>query len=204
MTFGDGTYDEYLRSVEAFHGTAAPGLLLGWHMVRLAAEHLPAESLVDVFCETKACLPDAIQLLTPCSYGNGWLKVLDLGRFAAVFYDKHTGIGVRIHLDPARLEPWDEVQAWFLKRKRKDEQDANRLIGQIHAAGTALFGVQPVQVPPQHRKKAKLGRVALCPTCGESYPESHGPTCRGCSQDLPYKPIEPGSPAPSIVPPERP
>jgi formylmethanofuran dehydrogenase subunit E len=34
-------------------------------------------------------------------------------------YDKYSGEGFRVHLDPARLAAWPETAAWFLKRKAK-------------------------------------------------------------------------------------
>ena len=190
MRFGTYTHDEFIRMVKAFHGSAAPGILLGGYMVNHAQSLVPGGALVDVICETKACLPDAIQLLTPCSYGNGWLRILDLGRFAAVFYDKHTGAGIRIHVDPARLEAWDEIQAWFLKQKPKQAQDPERLRDQIDQAGVSVFGVGRVNVHLECVQKERMGRVAICPRCLESYPEAHGPTCRGCSGSLPYVAVD--------------
>ena len=69
--------------------------------------------------ETAKCLPDAVQILTPCSTGNRWMKVLDLGRYAVTLYDKFTGEGWRVHMDGARLEAWPEIRSWFLKLKPK-------------------------------------------------------------------------------------
>ncbi len=37
--------------------------------------NLPPDILFNSLCETNKCLPDAVQLLTPCTVGNGWLKV---------------------------------------------------------------------------------------------------------------------------------
>ncbi|MEN6617055.1 MAG: formylmethanofuran dehydrogenase subunit E family protein, partial [Syntrophorhabdus sp.] len=58
------TFDEYKEMVRQFHGSDAPGLLIGGFMVSLAIENLPAGTLYDAVCETKQCLPDAVQLLT--------------------------------------------------------------------------------------------------------------------------------------------
>jgi formylmethanofuran dehydrogenase subunit E len=60
--------------VKSFHGYVAPGVVLGGVMVDLARRQLPPEVLFDAVCETRHCLPDAVQLLTPCTLGNGWLK----------------------------------------------------------------------------------------------------------------------------------
>jgi hypothetical protein len=40
-----------------------------------------------------AC-PDAVQILTPCTVGNGWMRILNLGRYAVTLNDKFTGEGV--------------------------------------------------------------------------------------------------------------
>ena len=190
MKFGELTYNDYTERIKAFHGTVAPGILLGGFMVNLAQEKLPEGGFFDVICETKTCLPDAIQLLTPCSIGNGWLRVLDLGRFAAVFYDKYTGLGLRIFLDRSKLEEWEEVKTWFLKLKPKNLQDSELLFAQIKEAGTSLFAIEPAKVHKNYLKKKKMGKTVICPICNETYPEAHGSICRGCAEELPYDLIQ--------------
>jgi len=186
MKFGELTYNEYTERIKAFHGTVAPGILLGGFMVNLAQKKLPEGGFFDAICETKTCLPDAIQLLTPCSIGNGWLRVLDYGRFAAVFYDKYTGLGLRIFIDRSQLENWDEIKTWFFKLKPKHEQDSELLFAQMREAGTSLFSIEPAKVHKEHLKKKKMGKTVICPICNETYPESHGSICRGCAEELPY------------------
>lgn len=87
--------ETYVRMVTSFHGQPAPGLLVGGRMVDLAVRRLPGGILFDAVCETRNCLPDAIQLLTPCTICNGWLRVLDWGRYALTLFDKSNGEGVR-------------------------------------------------------------------------------------------------------------
>ena len=82
ITICGRTYDEYIEMIKAFHGTVAPGVVLGGFMVDLAYRNLPQGEYFDAISETRACLPDALQLLTPCTVGNGWLRIIDLGRFA--------------------------------------------------------------------------------------------------------------------------
>ena len=88
-------------------------------MVELAYRSLPEDGLYDVISETRACLPDAIQILTPCTIGNGWLRIFDIGRFAISFYDKHSGEGDRVALDPDHLPSWPEIHTWAMKLKPK-------------------------------------------------------------------------------------
>ena len=102
MNIRSYTFEQYVERVRDFHGFAAPGVLIGGFMVELAYQHLPEEGLFDAISETAKCLPDAIQLLTPCTVGNGWLTVINMGRYAMTLYNKYTGEGVRVFVDPLK------------------------------------------------------------------------------------------------------
>lgn len=190
MKFGKFTYNEFIEEIDAFHGTVAPEIIMGGSMVNYAVENLPEGIFFDVICEVETFLPDAIQLLTPCSVGNGGLRILDLGRFAVVFYDKYSGLGVRVYIDIPKLDNFAEVKTWFLKLKQKDLLDSDLLLSQIKEAGTSLFGFQKVQVDNSFLKKTKLGKDTKCPICSESYPMVHGSVCKGCKEKLPYNIID--------------
>ena len=82
------SFDEYLGMVKSFHGSAAPGVLIGGFMVDLAYQHLPVGGLYEAICETAECLPDAVQLLTQCTLGNKRLTVIDEKRYTLIFYEK--------------------------------------------------------------------------------------------------------------------
>jgi formylmethanofuran dehydrogenase subunit E len=142
MNIGAYSFEEFLQLVKSFHGHAAPGVVIGGIMVEAARRQLPAEVLFDALCETRNCLPDAIQLLTPCTIGNGWLKVVNLDRFALTLYDKYQGEGVRVFLDPAKVAGWPEINTWYRKLKPKREQDPARLREEIKNAGTDILGWQ--------------------------------------------------------------
>ena len=111
--------EEYLHLVQSFHGHAAPGVLVGGFMVHAARARIPEAVVFDAICETPVCLPDAIQLLTPCTVGNGWLKIINLGGFALSLYDKDQGDGFRVFLDPKKLDNWSEIKTWFFELKPK-------------------------------------------------------------------------------------
>ena len=175
-----------MEKVRAFHGFNAPGLAIGGFMVDLAYRHLPKEGLFDALCETPKCLPDAIQLLTPCTVGNSWLTVINLGRYALTMYDKTTGEGIRVSLDPAKIEAWPEIKTWFFKLKPKREQDDELLLSEIREAGTAICKVQRVLVVPRIAKKQHRTGFAICPQCKESYPFADGPVCLGCQHESLY------------------
>jgi len=176
------TFDQFSKRVKSFHGYEAVGVIVGGFMVDLAYGHLPKSGrLFDALCETPKCLPDAIQLLTPCTTGNGWLTVINVGRFALTLYDKETGEGVRVFIDPARIEAWPELKAWFFKLKTKKEQDVNRLLDEAKRAGGNICGVERVRVAESIRLRQRhRGEFAVCPVCREAYPLADGGSCLAC------------------------
>lgn len=186
MNIGTYTYEEYVQLVTSFHGNAAPGLLIGGFIVDLALKNLPEGEFFDAICETPVCLPDSVQLLTPCTIGNGWLTILNFGKFAVTLFEKKTGEGVRVYLDMEKLKNWSEVYSWFMKLKTKKEQDSDLLMSQIREAGHGMLSIQKVRVEPEKVQRKKLGPVAICPSCGEAYPVRDGGKCRNCSGESPY------------------
>jgi formylmethanofuran dehydrogenase subunit E len=183
------SYEEYLHLVKSFHGNLAPGLIIGGFIVDLAMKNLPEGEFFDAVCETPVCLPDAVQILTPCTIGNGWLSIVNFGRFAVTLYEKYSGKGVRVYLDTKKLDAWPEVRDWYLKKKKKKEQDSDLLMAQIKKAGHKLLSVQMVQVEPEKVRRKKMGPVGICPVCGEAYPSKHGEKCLNCQGETPYSEV---------------
>ena len=186
MNIGPYEFNEFLRMVESFHGAAAPGVIIGGIMVETARRHFPEEVLYDAVCETRNCLPDAVQLLTPCTTGNGWLRVINMGRFALSLYEKYSGEGVRVCLNPAKVADWTEIKNWYMKLKPKKEQDTTMLLEQIKAAGSDILSWQPIMIRPQFIQKRDRGRMVSCPLCREAYPAKDGGICRACQGESPY------------------
>ncbi|HVN24341.1 MAG TPA: formylmethanofuran dehydrogenase subunit E family protein [Syntrophorhabdales bacterium] len=180
------TFEEFVDRVRTFHSYPAPGVLIGGFMVDLAYRHLPEDALFDAVVETPKCLPDAVQLLTPCTVGNSWLTVLNLGRYAVTFYDKRSGEGIRVFVDPVKLESWPEIKNWFFKLKPKKEQDDQLLLRQIKEAGASFCSVQQVRVAGHMLEKRHRAGFAVCPRCKESYPVSDGEFCLACQDTSPY------------------
>ena len=174
------TFEEFVDRVRSFHGFEAIGVIVGGFMVDLAYGCLPEKGLFDAVCETSKCLPDAVQLLTPCTLGNGWVKVIDVGRFALTFYDKKTGEGIRVFVDPLKIGAWPEIDAWFFKRKAKKEQSIDRLLDEARRAGSGICSIQPVKVADWVRLERHRGQFAICPVCKEAYPLADGTTCLAC------------------------
>jgi len=186
MNIRSYTFEEYVDRVKSFHGFAAPGLVIGGFMVELAYQHLPEGGLFNAVCETAKCLPDAIQLLTSCTVGNGRLTVVNLGRYAMAFYDKSKGEGIRVFLNPTKLETWPEIKSWFFKMKPKKEQDYPMLMKQLKEASTSICSVEQVKIARHFLEKKRRGEIAICPCCKEAYPLADGAICLGCQDEAPY------------------
>lgn len=192
-------YEQSLEIIKKFHGHAAPGLVVGVKMVALAMDHIKRDCmeddiLFDVVCETRSCLPDAVQMLTLCTIGNGWLKINDLGRYAVNLYDKFEGSGLRVALDSKKLQQWPEFYCWFYKIKPKKDQDFDLLMDEIRSAGDQVFSVRKIQIQSKYLVKQSKGKIATCPECGEAYPKFQGNICRGCQGQAPYQIIEKSDP----------
>lgn len=186
ITIRGHTYEEYIEMIRAFHGHIAPGVILGGFMVELAYQSLPPGEFFDAISETRSCLPDAIQLLTPCTVGNGWLRVIDLGRFAMCLFEKYSGKGVRIYVDSRKLNDWPQLKVFFFKIKPKREQDSDAIFAEIKLANTSIFGVQKVVVDLNSIQSPHRDHFEICPLCGEGYPENHEKICLGCQGKAPY------------------
>jgi formylmethanofuran dehydrogenase subunit E len=183
---GSHTFDEFVEEVRHFHSYPAPGVVLGGFMVEKAKAFMPKGILYNAIAETFSCLPDAIQLLTPCTVGNGWLKIIRLGHFALSLYDKNTGEGVRTGIDYNKLAHYSEIRSWFFKLKPKIEQDEDKLLEEIRAAGSWILRTSAVSVNVNDLVLPKKKGIILCPSCGEAYPIEYGPACMGCQGKGPY------------------
>ncbi|MBI4773190.1 MAG: formylmethanofuran dehydrogenase subunit E family protein [Deltaproteobacteria bacterium] len=175
------TLSEALDKIEGFHGSVAPGILIGGLMIDLAQELVGDSILYNAVVETPYCLPDAVQIFTPCTMGNNWLKVVDYGRFAVTLYNKDSGKGIRVWVDLNKLEGFRDVFNWFLKRAPKKELPLDVLLPAILHAGREMLSYRNVRVFDQ-AWGVKKGAVGVCPACGESYPVNHGTVCRACAE----------------------
>ncbi len=183
---GNHTFDQFINIATQFHNYPAPGLLIGGYMVEEAKLHIPEGTLYEALSETSWCLPDAIQMLTPCTIGNGWLRIMHFGLFALSLYDKYTGKGVRVWLDLDKIPQASEIMTWLLKRKPKGDQDSDRLRKEIGMFGSDIMSVRTITLQDELLTKRRKGIIARCPVCGEAYPSKHGPICRSCQGESPY------------------
>jgi formylmethanofuran dehydrogenase subunit E len=149
-------------------------------MVDAAVKEMTRYEFFDALCESDSCLPDAIQILTPCTVGNGWLKIVNTGRFAITLYDKKSGDGIRVSVDAAKLDRYPEIKNWFMRLLPKKEQDNDALIREILAAGQEIISIKPVTVSPALCGKPPAPPIALCQSCGEAYPKNGSALCPAC------------------------
>lgn len=177
---GPYSFEAFVARVREFHGFPAPGVVLGGVMVAAAVKGLPAAILYDALCETEKCLPDAVQLLTPCTIGNGWLRIRPWGRFALALYDKQSGAGIRAVLDTDHLEGSPEIKTWYYKLKPKEETYSERLLADIREAGTGICRLQKIQIQPALLVKEHRGKRVICPLCREAYPDDGKGSCPAC------------------------
>jgi formylmethanofuran dehydrogenase subunit E len=172
-------YEDFLNTIEKFHGWRAPGVVIGGFMLDLAQEQIGPNVEADAIVETIHCLPDAIQLFTPCTYGNGWMKVVDWDRFALTLYDKKTLEGTRVWLDIEKSKRFPDIYNWYMRLVPKRDLPLDVLLKRIEEAGRQMLSSIPVRVI-QHHGKIKKGTMAICSHCGEAYPTSQGDLCLSC------------------------
>jgi|GEM_PF-102849 len=164
----------YLSRCAQFHSSPAPGLLIGAFMVDYALELLganPEEKLFSV-CETPKCLPDAPQVITHGTTGNGRLKVLPIGRFALTLNrasDKATADAVRVYVDLEKIRQFPIIDAWFANSPTFSKHtQGNALQEQIFMAGRKFLSYEKVRVPVTFREP---WQPVKCPSCGETVPD---------------------------------
>ena len=185
---------EALRKIEEFHGGIAPGIVLGGLMIDLAQELIGEGVLYNVVAESRYCLPDAVQIFTPCTVGNNWLAVKDYGRYAVTLYNIEDRVGVRVWVDMGKLERYPEIWNWFLKRVPKKELPLEVLLPAMLRAGRGMLSALRVKVA-DNLGPGKKGIVAVCPICGECYPEHDGDRCVACREGAYYE----GDAAPEAI-----
>jgi formylmethanofuran dehydrogenase subunit E len=173
--------EECLRIIENFHGFKAPGLVLGIFMVDQARELIGLDVEADAIVETRHCLPDAVQLFTPCTVGNGWLKIIDWNKFALTLYDRHTYLGFRVRLDLEKAGNHPNIYNWYMRRVSKKDLPLDILLDSILASGRSVLSWEAVKMI-RYRRRLKKGATNVCPGCGEAFAAEgrlYCPACRG-------------------------
>jgi formylmethanofuran dehydrogenase subunit E len=177
--------EDFLIRMEEFHGYRSPGLLLGGMMVDLSVRELGPTPYLNVVTETVVCLPDAVQLLTPCTMGNGFLQAFDWEKFALTGYDRLTLQGVRVWLNSSGLEGYPLIRRWFERSSRSTEKSPFEDLASEILDASDLLMHRAVRL---HRALRDSERVptARCPDCGEFYALHLGPACPACQGEIYY------------------
>jgi len=178
--------EAFIEEIKKFHGWVAPGVLLGGFMVDWALELVGPETEADAIVETRFCLPDAVQLLTPCTCGNGWMKILDWDKFALSLYDKKTREGFRVWLDVEKTKAFPNLFNWFMKLVDKKELPLEVLNRTILEAGREALSAAPVFIT-KYYTKIKKGKTGICPGCAEAYTLRQGALCASCQGEGYYR-----------------
>ena len=182
------SWEKCQQEIAAFHGFLAPGLVLGAVMVDWAQELIGPEVEADAFVETIKCLPDAVQIFTPCTYGNGWMRVLNWNKYALTLYDKHkTGLpanssetnGWRVWLDLEKAKAFPDLYNWFMGLVPKKDLPAEVIHAATLKAGREALSAAAVWVDSNYLRQAKE-KTLVCKVCGEAGAASQGETCLSC------------------------
>ena len=171
--------EDFFRELIRFHGFAAPGLVLGGFLVDWARELIGTDVEFDAIVETTHCLPDVVQVFTPCTIGNGWMKVLDWDKFAVSLYDRRKLTGYRVWLDLGKLRSFSELYNWYMQLVPKKDLPLHVLHEAILNAGREPLSACSITVTRLYERHKKQ-KIAVCPHCNEAYTASQGPTCLAC------------------------
>lgn len=175
-----------LKIIENFHGWKAPGLVLGLFMVDWARELTGDGVEADAVVETRHCLPDAIQLFTPCTVGNGWLKIMDWDKFALSLYDRHDRHGFRVWLDLEKTRSYEQLYKWYMRLVSKKDLPLNVLNAVILDAGRNVLSAEEIRMTRFFRR-VKKDETTICNRCGEAYAVAQGPVCLACQGEGYYQ-----------------
>ena len=169
----------FLDEIESFHGFVPPGLVLGGFLVDWAQELVGVEVEADAIVETYRCLPDAVQIFTPCTIGNGWLKVLNWHKFALTLYDKRELLGYRVWLDLEKAKMFPPVYNWYMRGLPKKDLPLEVLVETSLEAGRSVLSCRAIRVTRFYGREKK-GDIKVCQGCGEAYPAVQGDQCSAC------------------------
>ena len=194
----DVEFKKYVDKVYDLHVKIAPAIPLAIEMVFLAQEKLGDVKLKTVaIAETRACLPDAIQVLTDCTVGNGYLTILDnIGRFALTLFDRSDGRGIRVYVDLNKIDEKTMPETYkFFRRKRdtkvnddmKVRRASNKLvIDEFYKNGRRAY-LSWEKVTVKNTAKPPISPVYICKKCGESFHSSlKSDICTVCSGENTY------------------
>ena len=88
------------EDAKRFHGHECGGLTWGYKVGTFALEKLNFDRSSDeelvAIVENDSCAVDGIQVVTGCTFGKGNLIFRDYGKHVYTFFNRNTGVGIRI------------------------------------------------------------------------------------------------------------
>jgi formylmethanofuran dehydrogenase subunit E len=173
--------DDYIIRMEEFHGYKSPGMLIGGFMVEAALDRSGSSPYLNIVTESAVCLPDAVQLLTPCTIGNGFLQIKDWGIFALTAYDRKNLTGLRVSLDLDCIGNYPLIHQWFDRSARIGEKPPfDAFMMEAIAACREVIMCQSVRMK-RALKEVQRVPTGRCAGCGESFALRLGDQCPACS-----------------------
>jgi formylmethanofuran dehydrogenase subunit E len=174
------SFDQFVIDMEAFHGDRAPGIVVGGLMLEAALAKVGETPDLAIVVETYNCLPDAAQMLTHCTIGNGGLTVYDWGKFALTAYNRNSLTGVRTWIVTEAVARWPLIDQWFNPtRPRSGPPEFESLAKELIRARSELIGLRDVNIVLKEDAGQKK-KTCICPDCGESYFLKCGSKCSTC------------------------
>lgn len=172
-----------LKATIQFHGHLCPGLALGYRVTKAALRELKAERPHDeelvAIVENDSCAADAVQFISGCTFGKGNFMFRDYGKHVYTFFNRRTGIGVRISEDYRGFD--NDPRFPELKRRQDAGEDVSaerkaylmeKAEAILHADEQELMTKTRItSLPPE---EAKIRGSLRCAVCNEKFMESRG------------------------------
>lgn len=202
MTAHDIINSEAFKKCQVFHGHICPGLAIGYRAAMAAMawlqEKRSADEEIVAIVETDACMVDAVQVITGCTFGKGNFICKDYGKLAFTLLSRHTGRGVRIVFKGETAAPDNEHMTLIRKKISGEISDKEQERFQhLHFKRSCLILDAPLEDLFTIREttmrlpdKATIEPSISCPECGEPVMQSKMEKvgerllCRGCIEKV--------------------
>lgn len=167
------------EQIYKFHTKRAPGIPIAVAMVDYALELLgPDKGKLNAVSESQSCLSDVIQVMTGCTIGNRYLKIIkEIGRYAVTLYDRDTGLGARIFIDTEKIDPEQTPElSRFFKRTRSAEvqkggtareESGKKIVAEFAKVGRKIFGWERIRM--KEFGKPPMLPAKYCADCRQTF-----------------------------------
>jgi formylmethanofuran dehydrogenase subunit E len=181
--------NELIEKAIGQHGFPAPGAFIGVFMAEWAIESLGQVEKLGAIIETWLCVPDGVIATCRALHERFQYRVVDFEKVAATIYDRVSGRGFRILLDPSKTLAYPRIHEWYMRGLDHDLPKMKRYapaLEEILLARREILISTEVKVAVT--AKAHGEGVLLCPLCGEPYSKME-PSCRYCAGERYYEKV---------------